>query len=110
MNPADYAYRYGQPPQRAELPMDLEIIVSLIERIGLPAVIIGAAFWFIRYQSELGKKEREEMWAKDTSNDERLINLVESSTQVFGKVESALDRNTNTMKELLTEYRFAAKR
>ena len=67
--------------------MDLEIIVNLIERIGLPAVIIAAAFWYIRYSTDLAKKEREEMWAKDSNNDERLMHLVESTTQVMQEMK-----------------------
>jgi hypothetical protein len=67
-NPADAQY-YNYPITQPETLMGVEQIVALIERIGLPAVIIGAAFWFIRYQSEQSKKEREEMWAKDTSDE-----------------------------------------
>lgn len=88
--------------------MDIEIIVSLIERIGLPAVIIAAAFWYIRYSTDLAKKEREEMWKKDSSNDERLMRLVETTTNVMSEMKSALNTNTDTMRELLTEFRLMA--
>ena len=90
--------------------MDIEIIVNLIERIGLPAVIIAAAFWYIRYSTDLAKKEREEMWAKDSSNDERLMHLVESTTTVMQEMKGALQANTETMKEFLTEFRLTANR
>jgi len=106
MNPADYQYRYGQPPPPEQF-MEIELIISMIERLGLPAVIIAAAFWFIRYQSELGKKEREEMWQKDSNNDERLMHLVESTTKVMEEMKSALQTNTDTMRELLTEFRIS---
>ena len=85
--------------------MDLEIYVSLIERIGLPAIIIGCAFWYVRYQSDQARIEREEMWEKDTKNDERLMKLVETTTVVMQRMETALEKNTDTMKELLTELR-----
>jgi len=88
--------------------MDIEIIVSLVERIGLPAVIIAAAFWYIRYSTDLAKKEREEMWKKDSSNDERLMRLVETTTNVMSEMKSALNTNTDTMRELLTEFRLMA--
>ncbi len=90
--------------------MDIEIIVSLVERIGLPAVIIAAAFWYIRYSTDLAKKEREEMWKKDSSNDERLMKLVETTTNVMSEMKAALNSNTETMKEFLTEFRLTAKR
>lgn len=88
--------------------MDLEVYVSLIERIGLPAIIIGCAFWYVRYQSDQARKEREEMWAKDTSNDERLMKLVETTTSVMQEMKAALNSNTETMKELLIEFRLMA--
>ena len=105
MNPADAQYYH----QVNDSLMDIEIIVNLIERIGLPAVIIAAAFWYIRYSTDLAKKEREEMWAKDTNNDERLMHLVESTTTVMGQMKASLDSNTETMKELLTEFRLSAR-
>ena len=108
MNPADAQY-YNYPQQEGSL-MDIEIIVNLIERIGLPAVIIAAAFWYIRYSTDLAKKEREEMWAKDSSNDERLMHLVESTTTVMQEMKGALQANTETMKEFLTEFRLTANR
>ena len=109
MNPADAKY-YNYPQQVNDSLMDIEIIVNLIERIGLPAVIIAAAFWYIRYSTDLAKKEREEMWAKDSNNDERLMHLVESTTQVMQEMKAALNANTETMKEFLTEFRISARK
>ena len=108
MNPADAQYYNVQEVSKPL--MDIEIIVNLIERIGLPAVIIAAAFWYIRYSTDLAKKEREEMWAKDSNNDERLMHLVESTTTVMQEMKAALQANTETMKEFLTEFRLTANR
>jgi hypothetical protein len=99
----------GHHPQ-TETPMDIEVYVSLIERIGLPAIIIACAFFYIRYQADQARIEREEMWAKDTSNDERLMKLVETTTGVMQEMKTALNSNTETMKELLMEFRLSAKR
>ena len=90
--------------------MGIDQIVTLVERVGLPAVIIAAAFWFIRYQSEQSKVEREEMWAKDTTNDDRLMKLVETSTTIMQEMRASIDRNTETMKELMQEFRYMEKR
>ena len=109
MNPADHQYYYGHLPTNEGL-MDIEIIVSLVERIGLPAVIIAAAFWYIRYSTDLAKRERDQMWDKDSSNDERLMKLVETTTGVMQEMKAALQSNTETMKELLIEFRMTAKR
>ena len=107
MNPADYQYYHGHPPPPEQL-MDIEVIVSLIERIGLPAVIIAAAFWYIRYSTDLAKRERDQMWEKDSGNDERLMKLVETTTSVMQEMKAALNSNTETMRELLTEFRLMA--
>lgn len=107
MNPADREY-YNYPQQVENSLMDIEIIVNLVERIGLPAVIIAAAFWYIRYSTDLAKKEREQMWDKDSTNDERLMKLVETTTGVMQEMKAALNTNTNTMRELLTEFRLMA--
>lgn len=107
MNPADREY-YSYPQQVESSPMDIEIIVNLVERIGLPAVIIAAAFWYIRYSTDLAKKEREQMWDKDSTNDERLMKLVETTTGVMQEMKAALNTNTDTMRELLTEFRLMA--
>ena len=109
MNPADHQYYYGHLPTNEGL-MDIEIIVSLVERIGLPAVIIAAAFWYIRYSTDLAKRERDQMWDKDSSNDERVMKLVETTTGVMQEMKAALQSNTETMKELLIEFRMTAKR
>ena len=108
MNPADAQYYNVQEVSKPH--MDIEIIVNLIERIGLPAVINAAAIWYIRYSTDLAKKEREEMWAKDSNNDERLMHLVESTTTVMQEMKAALQANTETMKEFLTEFRLTANR
>ena len=108
-NPADAQY-YNYPTPQPETLMGVEQLVALVERIGLPAVIIGAAFWFIRYQSEQSKKERGEMWAKDTTNDDRLMKLVETSTTIMQEMRASIDRNTETMKELMQEFRYMEKR
>lgn len=107
MNPADHQYYYGHLPTNEGL-MDIEVIVSLVERIGLPAVIIAAAFWYIRYSTDLAKRERDQMWDKDSSNDERLMKLVETTTGVMQEMKAALQSNTETMKELLIEFRMTA--
>tara|TARA_R100001510_G_C7653426_1_gene211617 strand:- start:2439 stop:2798 length:360 start_codon:yes stop_codon:yes gene_type:complete len=108
-NPADAQY-YNYPTPPPESLMGVDQIVTLVERVGLPAVIIAAAFWFIRYQSEQSKVEREEMWAKDSSNDERLMKLVETSTTIMQEMRASIDKNSETMKELITEFRFIQNR
>ena len=44
MNPADYAYYNGTT--HPDL-MEVDSLFQLVERLGLPAVIIGATFFYI---------------------------------------------------------------
>ena len=100
MNPADYQYYNGKP-----MPVEPNLIIELLEKGFLPAVVILCAFWFIKYQTDQCRKEREELLAKDTKQDERLIHLVESTTHMIDEMKNAIQYNTQTMKELLTEMR-----
>ena len=100
MNPADYQYTYGKP-----MPLEPNIVIELLERGFLPAIVILCAFWFIKYQQDQCKREREALIAKDTQQDERLIHLVESTTHMIDEMKNAIQNNTQTMKELLTEMR-----
>lgn len=100
MNPADYQYKYG-----VDMPVEPNIIIELLERGFLPAIVILCAFWFIKYQEDQCRKERETLLAKDTKQDERLVHLVESTTHMIDEMKNAIHINTETMKELLTEMR-----
>lgn len=101
MNPADYQYFYGKRMPQVEP----NLIIELLERGFLPAIVILCAFWFIKYQQDQCKRERAELIAKDTQQDERLIHLVESTTHMIDEMKNAIQNNTQTMKELLTEMR-----
>tara|TARA_S200002703_G_C3766172_1_gene235850 strand:- start:221 stop:538 length:318 start_codon:yes stop_codon:yes gene_type:complete len=100
MNPADYQYYYGKP-----MAVEPNIVIELLEKGFLPAIVILCSFWFIKYQQDQCKREREQLIAKDTQQDERLIHLVESTTHMIDEMKNAIQNNTQTMKELLTEMR-----
>ena len=46
-------------------------------------------------------KEEEAFWKKDAENDEKLIKIVESSSDALIHVKNALDQNHQAMRELL---------
>ena len=96
-NPADQYYNYPQ----AETMPEVNTIYQMVMDLGIPACVIIAAFWFIRYQSELAKKEREEFWKKDEEHDARLLNMIEKSSDAILQIKLALDANTNAIKELM---------
>tara|TARA_R100000808_G_C2148905_1_gene157149 strand:+ start:168 stop:485 length:318 start_codon:yes stop_codon:yes gene_type:complete len=105
MNPADYEYFNGKP-----MPVEPNLVIELLEKGFLPAVVILCAFWFIKYQADQCRKEREELLAKDTQNDERLIHLVESTTHMIDEMKNAVRQNTETMKELVAELRMTQRK
>ena len=67
MNPADYAYATGQTHPDF---MEIDHLMNLVERIGLPAVIIGACMFYI-WKTQLAHRQEISDWsAKDSKADE----------------------------------------
>ena len=101
-NPADQYYNYPSTTliNTTEAMPDL---YQMVMDLGIPACVIIAAFWFIRYQSELAKKEREEFWKKDEEHDSRLLDMIEKSSDAILQIKLALDANTNAIKELMNK-------
>ena len=95
-NPADKFYNY---PQNVENMPEVSTLYSMIMELGIPACVIIASFWFIRYQSELAKKEREEFWKKDEEHDSRLLDMIEKSSDVHLQVKIAIEQLTQAVKE-----------
>ena len=99
MNPADFQYTYGVP-----MPIEpnmLETVVSLIERLGVSIAVVFASFYYILFLTKQAKEERQAFWKKDAENDEKLLKIVESSSDALIHVKNALDQNTQAMRELL---------
>jgi len=97
MNPADFEQQYGFNPlqQGGNVPDFYQMIMDL----GIPACVIIAAFWFIRYQSEQAKAEREEFWKKDEEHDARLLDMIEKSSDAHLQVKIAIEQMTQAVKE-----------
>ena len=99
MNPADYQYFHGVP-MPVETSM-LDTIVQLVERLGVSIAVVLASFYYIMFLTKQAKEERQAFWKKDAENDEKLLKIVESSSDALIHVKNALDKNTEAMKELL---------
>ena len=99
MNPADFQYTYGVP-----MPIEpnmLETVVSLIERLGVSIAVVFASFYYILFLTKQAKEERQAFWKKDAENDEKLLKIVESSSDALIHVKNALDQYTQAMLELI---------
>ena len=103
MNPADYAYATGRT--HPELIMEVDSLMQLVERIGLPAVIIGATFFYI-YKTAQNHRDEVMSWLeKDSVADSRLIDVINLSNTRNEHFQQALNEQTIAIKELCGEIR-----
>lgn len=97
-NPGDQYYQY-QPSQPQSI-MEIDTYISLIERIGLPAVIIGCCMFYI-WKSQIAHREEIKEWnQKDSKADERLIDLIKEQNTSSELVASALNNLTIAYKDI----------
>ena len=82
--------------------MDIDSLVSLIERIGVPIVCLGFCGWYIRYLSDQFQIERKQTAEQELQNDQQLIELVKGSSNALIEMKTALAEQTMTMRELLS--------
>ena len=95
----DHHFPVYQQPQPQSI-MEIDTYVSLIERIGLPAVIIGCCMFYI-WKSQLAHREEIKEWnQKDSKADERLIDLMKEQNASSEKVASALNNLTVAYKDI----------
>ncbi len=71
----------GHHPPAPQSIMEVESVLMLVERIGLPAVISGIMCWYI-FRTQPGRKEEIIRWEeKDTRGDERLIEVIKEQNK-----------------------------
>ena len=76
----DHHFPSHTPPQPQSI-MEVESVLMLVERIGLPAVIIGIMCWYI-FKTQQSHKEEIIRWEeKDTRGDERLIDVIKEQNK-----------------------------
>jgi len=92
--------------------MEVETIVQLIERIGVPIVVLGFCGWYIKFlqigfrestekSQDAFSKEREEWLLNERQADERLVELMKASSEALIEMKTALAEQTVVMRELL---------
>ena len=104
MNPADqvyYNYPVQQVTQQATQAMpEMNTLYTMVMDLGIPACVIIASFWFIKYTTDQARKEREDFWKKDAENDAKIMQMVEKSSDAILSIKLALEQNTIAIKEL----------
>ena len=81
----------GHHPPAPQSIMEVESVLMLIERIGLPAVIIGIMCWYI-FKTQQSHKEEIIRWEeKDTRGDERLIDVIKEQNKQSSVTSDAVN-------------------
>ena len=81
--------------------MDVMDWIELLQTIGVPTVVAGCSFWFIKYSFDSAQKERKMFQDQDRENDARIFQLAENSNQALNAMSKSLDANTTSMNALI---------
>lgn len=73
--------------------MDYGILMEFINNIGVPAVVLGFAFWFINKETDAHRTEREKL--EQTHKEE-----VDKLSAVIDKQSDVINNNTLVMQQL----------
>jgi hypothetical protein len=76
-------------------------LVILIERLGVPGVVLGFCGWYIKFLQESFAKERESMMAREGREEEQLIEIVKATSAALMEVKTALVEQTAAMRLLI---------
>jgi hypothetical protein len=94
----------GHHPPAPETLMELEQIMMLVERIGLPAVIIGIMCYYIMQTQKAHREEIIRWENKDTLGDERLIDVINKQNERSEHVATALNDLTISNKDVAKSH------
>ena len=84
---------------------EVSVFIQLVERLGVPIVVLGFAGWYIKFLQDAFSKEREAMREQEIRSDEQLLDVVKSSSDALVEMKTALAEQTATMRELLAMLR-----
>jgi hypothetical protein len=101
MNPADYAYTTGQT--HPDL-MEVNTILDLLNQVGIPVAISVILMWFIKYQFDESRKEREEAREDRSENEKQVLELQRDfnsqMVDTVSKLTAAIENNTRVVESL----------
>ncbi len=100
MNPADYAYATG----RVHPDMEVNTILDLLNQVGIPVAISVILMWFIKYQFDESRKEREEAREDRSENEKQVLELQRDfnsqMVDTVSKLTNAIENNTRVVESL----------
>lgn len=100
-NPADAYYYYPTVQEKAMETGMIDQAFMVLDKYGVSFFTVICAFYFIVYLTKQSANERAEFLKKDSENDERLMKIVESSSDALLHVKVALEQNTQAMREFI---------
>ena len=78
---------------------DTELLLTLVERIGVPVATLIAAGYLIMWLLKNASAERNAWQQRDEAQDERILKMAQNSSDALLHVKVALEANTQAMKE-----------
>ena len=101
MNPADYEYATGQT--HPDL-MEVNTVLDLLNQVGIPVAISVILMWFIKYQFDESRKEREEAREDRSENERQVLELQrdfnKSMVDSITKLSNVIENNTRVVERL----------
>ena len=94
----------GHHPPAPQSIMEVESVLMLVERIGLPAVIIGIMCVFIMKTQQSHKEEIIRWEEKDTLGDSRLIEVIKEQNKQNATTAQALNELTTSNKDVAKSH------
>ena len=103
MNPPDYAYTYGTT--HPDL-MEVNTVLDLLNQVGIPVAISVILMWFIKYQFDESRKEREEAREDRSENERQVLELQrdfnKSMIDSISKLSTVIENNTRVVESFKT--------
>ena len=100
MNPADYAYATG----KIHPDMEVNTVLDLLNQVGIPVAISVILMWFIKYQFDESRKEREEAREDRSENEKQVLDLQRDfnsqMVDTVSKLTNAIENNTRVVESL----------
>ena len=75
--------------------MDVDFLLQLLERGGLPIVIIVAAFWYINKKDNFQAQQIKQWADKDSEEDKRLLQVITDQNTINTKNTETYAQATN---------------
>ena len=101
MNPADHVYTYGTT--HPDL-MEVNTVLDLLNQVGIPVAISVILMWFIKYQFDESRKEREEAREDRSENERQVLELQrdfnKSMIDSITKLSNVIENNTRVVERL----------